>query len=158
MLRARRCADALARQYALTAELRPALREIHFGAWEGLRWDDIETRHREDARRWIEGFPGHTPPGAEPYTNFTVRIHEDGAHWLSDPSCETLALVTHRGVLQYLLQAHWALASSAAENPKPTPHGALRPRADATSRSLICNESRTVVTITTPARPSRMVR
>src|SRR6185437_5086424 len=31
----------------------------------------------------------HTPPGAEPYMNFTVRTHEDGAQWLSDPSCET---------------------------------------------------------------------
>lgn len=112
--RARRCAGALARQHALTAELRPALREIHFGAWEGLRWSDIEARYREDARRWMEGFPGHTPPGAESYTDFTARIHEDTAQWLHDPSCETLAAVTHRGVLQYLLQAHCALESSAA--------------------------------------------
>ena len=112
--RARCCADALARQHALTAELRSALREIHFGAWEGLRWSEIETRYREEARRWMEEFPGHTPPGAEPYINFAGRIHDDASHWLHDPSCETLAVVTHRGVLQHLLRSHCALESSAA--------------------------------------------
>ncbi|MGH8256106.1 MAG: histidine phosphatase family protein [Steroidobacteraceae bacterium] len=112
--RAQRCADALARQHALTAELRSALREIHFGAWEGLRWRDIEARYREEAHRWMEEFPGHTPPGAEPYMDFAQRIHDDAAHWLHDPSCKTLAVVTHRGVLQHLLRSHCALESSAA--------------------------------------------
>jgi broad specificity phosphatase PhoE len=112
--RARRCAEALARQHALEAQLRPALREIHFGAWEGLRWSDIEARYGEEARLWMAAFPAHTPPGAEAYKDFTRRIHCEASGWLRDAGDETLAVVTHRGVLQYLLQSHGALAAAAA--------------------------------------------
>lgn len=58
-------------------------------------------------RQRLEGIP-------EPYASFTVRIYEDTTQWLSDRSCETLAVVTHRGVLQHLLQTHCALEASAA--------------------------------------------
>jgi broad specificity phosphatase PhoE len=112
--RARRCADALAGQHSLQAEFRPALREIHFGHWEGLLWSDIEARYGEEAQRWIQGFPGYTAPGAEPYADFTRRIRDDAIHWLQDLGCETLVVVTHRGVLHYLLQSYCALESAAA--------------------------------------------
>jgi broad specificity phosphatase PhoE len=119
--RARRCADAIARQHALEAQLRPALREIHFGAWEGLRWSDIEARYGEEARRWMAAFPAHTAPGAEAYTDFARRIRREASGWLRDAAGETLAVVSHRGVLQYLLQSHSALAAAEAWQLTATP-------------------------------------
>jgi alpha-ribazole phosphatase len=112
--RARRCADALAGQHSLQAEFRPALREIHFGRWEGLGWSDIEAHHGEEAQRWMQEFPGYTAPGGEPYADFTRRIREDAIHWLQDLACDTVVVVTHRGVLHYLLQSYCSLDSCAA--------------------------------------------
>ena len=114
LLRARRCAKALAEGHGIQATLRPALREMHFGDWEGLRWDEIATRFPEQAQRWLQGFAIFTPPHAEPYAHFTARISRAADEWLRDASCATLAIVTHRGVLQFLLQTYCGVEAAAA--------------------------------------------
>ena len=114
LLRARRCAALLAEQHGIMAVLSPALREMHFGDWEGLRWDEIATRFPEQAQRWLQGFATFTPPHAEPYAHFTARISRAADEWLQDASCATLAIVTHRGVLQFLLQTSCGVDATAA--------------------------------------------
>jgi alpha-ribazole phosphatase/probable phosphoglycerate mutase len=106
LLRAHRCAAALAAQHGIEARFSPALREMHFGDWEGLRWDEIETRFPEQALRWLQGFKTFTPPHAEAYAHFTARISEEADEWLRDAAHANLAVVTHRGVLQFLLQQY----------------------------------------------------
>src|SRR4051812_25921238 len=39
--RARQTAAAVARKFALEAEVRPGLREMHFGKWQGLSWEQV---------------------------------------------------------------------------------------------------------------------
>ncbi len=114
LLRARRCAEALAEGHGIQATLSLALREMHFGDWEGLRWDEIQTRFPEQAQRWLQGFATFTPPHAEPYAHFTTRISRQVDEWLRDDSCTTLAVVTHRGVLQFLLQTYCGVDATAA--------------------------------------------
>ncbi len=114
LLRSRRCAEALARQHAIPATLRPALREMHFGDWEGLRWDQVQARFPEQAQHWLQRFATFTPPHAEPYTHFTARIRKEIGAWLPDTSCTTLAIVTHRGVLQFLLQTYCGIEATMA--------------------------------------------
>ena len=114
LLRTRRCAEALAEQHGIETALSPALREMHFGDWEGLRWDEIETRFPEQAQRWLQGFATFTPPHAEPYAHFAARISRAADEWLQDASCATLAIVTHRGVLQFLLQTYCGVDATAA--------------------------------------------
>jgi alpha-ribazole phosphatase/probable phosphoglycerate mutase len=114
LLRTRRCAEALAAQHGIMATLTPALRELHFGDWEALRWDEIATRFPDQAQRWLNGFATFTPPHAEPYEQFTARISRAADEWLQDASCATLAIVTHRGVLQFLLQAYCGVDARAA--------------------------------------------
>src|ERR1019366_5526395 len=72
--RARETADALARKLALVVSVRPELREMHFGEWEGLSWNQIATRFPEQAALWIERFPRQTIPGGEPLGQFRKRI------------------------------------------------------------------------------------
>ena len=114
LLRARRCAEALAEQHGIQATLGPALREMHFGDWEGLRWDEIQTRFPAQAQRWLQGFTTFTPPRAEPYAQFTARISRRVEEWLQDDSWTTLAIVTHRGVLQFILQTICGVDATAA--------------------------------------------
>src|ERR1700733_9416049 len=42
--RARSTAQAIADAHGVAVETHTALREIHFGEWEGLSWEDIENR------------------------------------------------------------------------------------------------------------------
>ncbi len=44
--------------------LRPALREIDFGQWEGLSWEQIEQMDPEYAREWVARYP-HVPAPSE---------------------------------------------------------------------------------------------
>lgn len=112
--RADHCAQALAAQHGAPVALHPAWREIHFGAWEGLTWSEIERRFPEPASRWLGGFPHVTPPQGEPYANFTNRVLREARRCLNGLQGGTLAIVTHRGVLQLLLQTFCALPATAA--------------------------------------------
>lgn len=127
--RAHRCADALAREHSLTAQRSPALREIHFGAWEGLLWSQIETQYAEAARRWMQTFPEDTAPGGEPYAHFIRRVGEEAIRWLRDPAWESIAVITHAGVLQHLLQSHCALDFASAWRMSARPATAIFCRA-----------------------------
>jgi len=50
------------------------LAEISLGEWDGLRWDEIERRDPELARRKIAGWFGVTPPGGEEWDRFAARV------------------------------------------------------------------------------------
>ncbi|MGC8518035.1 MAG: histidine phosphatase family protein [Steroidobacteraceae bacterium] len=114
LLRTRRCAQALAEQHGIEAIFTPALREMHFGDWEGLRWEEIQVRFPEQAQRWLQGFATFTPPHAEAYGHFTTRISREATEWLQDVTDTTLAIVTHRGVLVFLLQQYCGIEATAA--------------------------------------------
>ena len=49
--------SAIAAAFGIDCHVRPALREINFGQWEGLTWKEIERRDETYARRWIAEYP-----------------------------------------------------------------------------------------------------
>jgi alpha-ribazole phosphatase len=101
--RASRTAFAIGERVGAPVELRPGLREIHFGLWEGLRWDEIEQKYPQEARLWVREFPGGCAPGGEAYRDFTARIEAEFRLVIASHNHATSAVVTHRGVLQYTL-------------------------------------------------------
>src|SRR5208283_740327 len=72
--RARQTAEAVARKFGLEVDVRPELREMHFGQWEGLSWNQIARRFPKLAALWIERFPRQPLPGGEPLSQFRKRI------------------------------------------------------------------------------------
>jgi alpha-ribazole phosphatase len=103
--RARETAEAIAQHYGAMLLLRPGLREIFFGEWEGLRWQQIEERDPNFARAWMKSFPSLTPPGGESMHAFEARI-ESELHNLSELSSHSaLVVVTHAGVMRAVLKA-----------------------------------------------------
>jgi len=98
--RARQTALAIARKFAISVELRPALREIHFGLWEGLRWSEIEARFPREAEAWLNEFPARAAPKGEPYADFLERIDSEFLSLLAGEVDERLVVVTHRGVMR----------------------------------------------------------
>jgi alpha-ribazole phosphatase len=101
--RAQSTAQAIAAVRNVPLTIRPALREIHFGEWEGLSWPEIEEMDPERARRWANGFPHVSAPAGESFQEFEARVLEEVNH-LIDREGESIAVVTHAGVLRVVLR------------------------------------------------------
>jgi len=77
----------------LPIETDPRLREISFGAWEGLTVDEIKSRYADEWQRRLADKWNHAPPGGESYATVARRV---GA-WLDEAQGAQL-VVTHGAV------------------------------------------------------------
>ena len=105
LLRAQETAAAIAEKFQVEHLLRPGLREIYFGEWEGLTWQQIEARDPDFARRWHQEFPNLTIPGGESLSNFEARIAAELDYLRTLPQDGVTVVVTHGGVLRSMLKA-----------------------------------------------------
>src|SRR5207249_365456 len=75
--RAAQTAQAIASSLDLRVQLRPSLREIYFGDWEGRSWNEIEAADPAVASSWLKGYPHNTPPGGETFHDFEQRVRDE---------------------------------------------------------------------------------
>ena len=101
--RARQTAEAVARKFGLEVDVRPELREMHFGQWEGLSWNQIARRFPKLAALWIERFPRQTIPGAEPLSQFKKRTAAGVREIVAANQGQCALIVTHAGVIRFTL-------------------------------------------------------
>ena len=94
--RCRLLAEALALARALPLTIDPRLSEIDFGAWEGLRWDDIP---RDQIDAWAADLMGARPHGGESVAMLAARV----APALGDWGPKGALLVTHMGPIRAAL-------------------------------------------------------
>jgi broad specificity phosphatase PhoE len=102
LLRARETADAVAAQAHVPLIVSPALREIAFGAWEGLSWQEIEQQDPFEAAQWLAQFPHRAAPQGEAFSCFRKRVLAELdriCRERSGPVC----VVTHGGVIRVAL-------------------------------------------------------
>jgi alpha-ribazole phosphatase len=112
--RASRTAIAIGQRIAVPVEFRPSLREINFGAWDGLSWDEIERQYPDQAHAWMQDFSTHSAPGGEPYPDFVARVDAEFALLAQENKDTTYAVVTHRGVMQCALTRWFGFAEADA--------------------------------------------
>lgn len=112
--RASQTATAIARLVGGAVELRPRLREIHFGIWEGLSWEEIQERYPDEAQFWMNEYPERAAPGGETYRDFTARVEAEFGLLMSENEDITSAIVTHRGVMQYALTRFFGFSEANA--------------------------------------------
>jgi alpha-ribazole phosphatase/probable phosphoglycerate mutase len=101
--RAQSTAQAIAAGRNVPLTLSPALREIHFGKWEGLTWAEIEQLDPEYARRWVDSYPHVPAPAGETFPEFEARVLDEVNHLIHGNE-EPIAVVTHAGVLRVVLR------------------------------------------------------
>lgn len=80
------------------------LREMNFGPFEGKRYEELAGDLQYEA--WIGSRFEARVPGAETFSDFTQRIGKGWAKvskMVRDDGVDSLAIVTHGGVLRYLL-------------------------------------------------------
>ena len=103
--RAHATAQAVADRVGLGVRVHRGLRERHFGAFEGLSFDEIQQRHPEDALRWRRREPGFAPGGGEALADFHQRCVAACAELARRHPGGSVLLVAHGGVLDCLYRA-----------------------------------------------------
>lgn len=101
--RARSTARAIARSTQLAVEVRPGLREMHFGRWEGFWWTEIARTFPETARVWLKHFPRHRAPGGEALAAFKRRAFRELNHIVATNRGRCVVVVSHAGVTRVAL-------------------------------------------------------
>ncbi|HEX3107369.1 MAG TPA: histidine phosphatase family protein [Terriglobales bacterium] len=100
--RASRTAQVIGQRIGVDPEFRQRLREIHFGLWEGMSWNEITACCPREAQAWIAEFPSDAPQG-EPYAELCVRVEMEFDYLLNTSADGVVAVVTHRGPMRYAL-------------------------------------------------------
>jgi broad specificity phosphatase PhoE len=93
----------------------PRLRELNFGDWEGLTYEQVSRAHVSALAGWQEDPLRNAPPGGETLASLGSRLRSFLDEVARSASERTLLLVSHRGALRVLLclvlglplTAHW---------------------------------------------------
>jgi broad specificity phosphatase PhoE len=107
-------ADALATLFTVKAIKTQALREIDFGAWEGLSWQEIEKRDPAYFSRWMNSYPHIPAPGGEGFESFQLRVLDEVSQLVAAANNRWIAVVTHAGVMRVVLQSLCGLNEQSA--------------------------------------------
>ena len=101
--RARQTAEFISRRRGLQVTHLELLRELAFGSWEGLDWDQVVARDAAYAQRWLEGYPFVPAPGGEDFQDFSQRVQHAMTTIAEQVQGGCAAVVTHAGVIRTFL-------------------------------------------------------
>jgi broad specificity phosphatase PhoE len=113
--RASHTAAAIGERTGAPVELRSGLREIHFGQWEGLTWDQIERSYPREVELWVHEFPECSAPDGEAYRDFVARVEAEFSLVIAQQRNAPSAVVTHRGVMQYAMSRFFGFTRDEAQ-------------------------------------------
>jgi broad specificity phosphatase PhoE len=105
--RAYQTAIPIAERHALEALKADALRECHFGTWEGLSRAEVLARSPEDAHHLqeCERDMAMAPPAGESFADMQKRVCAAVSQLARAHSTQTIVLVSHVGPIKALLCA-----------------------------------------------------
>lgn len=99
--RARETLEPLLRAWSMSARYDARLREMHFGDWEGQRFDDLAQSDPERLARWYAHWQTDPAPGGESFADVRVRVRAVLAEAQVGPA--PLLLCAHAGSLRAVL-------------------------------------------------------
>ena len=139
----------LTEHLGVALRLDPDLREMAFGEWEGLTWDQIVQKYPQlTAEGWSTPKTQH-PPGGERFPDVILRARNALARIRSETLAGLVLMVTHAGVLHALLPAILGETEAQKIEIRFTPAGisrfALEP--DGSARILGLNEAAEMPTL-----------
>jgi alpha-ribazole phosphatase len=98
-------ADFIAKEHKLPINQDERLREISFGDWEGMSYNEIQAQFPDLLEQWINDPAHHSPPNGETLTQLASRVKSaiDEIKSKHTKENQTVLLVTHGGVIRTLL-------------------------------------------------------
>jgi len=103
MKRVQQTLEPLAKWTGLTPIILPGLREVDFGAWTGLSWEQVYERFKVSAFDWLKELEAGSISGAESTADFRKRVDESLKQILLQAAHKEVAVVAHGGVIRMLL-------------------------------------------------------
>lgn len=87
--------------------VRENLKEINFGKWEGMRFNEINKKYNIEYQSWLEDPYNSPPPGGESFKTLTERATAEIENIVAENrDGSSIAVVTHGGVIISLL-VYW---------------------------------------------------
>jgi len=102
MLRCVETANILSNHVGLDYSLEPEIREIDFGEWETMTFEEIRLRYPEESSLWLKLDSSFRFPGGESLEKFQERIAVFWERLKSMPE-DAFLLTTHGGVIRGLI-------------------------------------------------------
>jgi alpha-ribazole phosphatase len=105
LLRAQQTAEAIAEYHGLSVITKPEFREINFGIWEGLTYQEIMADWSEILTAMYSK-PGEIgPPQGESFQVVKQRVTRSLQECIAEHQEQTIVLVSHGGTMRVLLCA-----------------------------------------------------
>ncbi len=101
--RCRYGAGCLAAPRGLQVVYRAGLREVHAGEWEGLTWEELQSRYPSEWQARLDDIVHYRIPGGESFHDTAQRVRPELMRLLAAHPGENVALVAHGGVNRILL-------------------------------------------------------
>nr|WSX52119.1 bifunctional RNase H/acid phosphatase [Streptomyces sp. NBC_00974] len=93
--RCRETAQAVADRLGLTVTVEEGLREVDFGAWEGLTFAEVQERFPDDLQAWLDSPKAAPTGGGESFASATRRVSATRDRLLAAHAGRTVLLVSH---------------------------------------------------------------
>ena len=103
MRRAQQTLAPLAGHCPKPAVVKPEFREVDFGDWTGLTWEQVHSQHGISAFFWLDQIHKAAIPNAETGESFRARVEPALRQIVSDHAGQSVAIVCHGGVVRMML-------------------------------------------------------
>jgi probable phosphoglycerate mutase len=104
MLRTRETAEAVALRLGLPVRIEEGLRELDFGAWEGLTFAEVQERHPEDLNAWLASTKAKPTGSSESFASLTQRVGVARDKILARYAGKTVLVVSHVSPIKTLVR------------------------------------------------------
>ena len=101
--RTRQTAYRISKHHQCPIFYKPELRELNFGEWEGLTYQDIQNRYPSDFDNWRNNQMKYVVPMGESLAELSHRVSAFLNKLSSRHPNETILVVAHGGSLQVML-------------------------------------------------------
>ncbi len=103
MKRVRQTLAPLAKWTGLEPKILPGLREVDFGEWTGLSWEQVYERFKVSAFDWLNQLETGSIAKAESTADFRHRVDEALRQILTESPSKEIAVIAHGGTIRMLL-------------------------------------------------------
>jgi broad specificity phosphatase PhoE len=90
----------------------PGLREVDFGDWTGLSWEQVKEKFNRSAYDWLNQLELDAIPNAESGKTFRARVEPCVQRILRDHPGQSVAVACHGGTIRMILSILLALPFS----------------------------------------------
>ncbi|MGY8653384.1 MAG: histidine phosphatase family protein [Verrucomicrobiia bacterium] len=103
MKRARQTLEPIAEHASSSPVFIEDLREIDFGAWTGLSWQEVAKKHESEVADWLHLLDSGEVDGAESTADLRTRVEPCLNRILESHPGQSVAIICHGAVIRQLL-------------------------------------------------------